>query len=546
MSSILKVDTIQDQSGNNIINESGNVITIGASGDTITVPAGATVSGFTSAGIDDNATSVAITINSSEQVGIGTTSPDHLLHISASSSNAQLKLQRTGSATASYNISASSDSLAFSNQVAGAEVMRVNSTGLGIGTSTIANTLDVNSSAGAVIKITRDSQSSYLQLSTDGSSGQVFSGAGVLKFKTGSSEAGRFDTSGNLLLGTTSSSGFDAGGLPLLVGNGSTHQGLTIYTGTSHTGAIHFADGTGTGSYRGQVNYRHDTDAMTFATSGSEKARFDASGYLLVGKTSAGIATVGVELDPIGRIGATRDANVTALFNRLNSDGEIVRFQKDGTAVGSIGAYGGRLNIGSGDTGIQFNPTVDSIFPFNVSTTANGPDNTVNLGTSQFRFKDIYLGGGAFIGGTGTANKLDDYEEGTWTPAFNAGSAGTALTGSVAYSYYNRGYYTKIGRAVTVNFHANMSNKGTGSGDMWLAGSSLPFASSGVYVASMYQPIFMTKSGQNTYTGVLYGTFDANGGMRIGFYNANSNIAFVQHSAIGNDFTVSGLFTYFV
>ena len=68
MSSILKVDTIQDQSGNNIINESGNVITIGASGDTITVPAGATVSGFTSAGIDDNATSTAITISSDEDV----------------------------------------------------------------------------------------------------------------------------------------------------------------------------------------------------------------------------------------------------------------------------------------------------------------------------------------------------------------------------------------------------------------------------------------------------------------------------------------------
>ena len=70
MTAILKVDTIQDTSGNNIINESGNVITIGASGDTITVPAGATVSGFTSAGIDDNATSVAITIDSSERVGI--------------------------------------------------------------------------------------------------------------------------------------------------------------------------------------------------------------------------------------------------------------------------------------------------------------------------------------------------------------------------------------------------------------------------------------------------------------------------------------------
>jgi hypothetical protein len=44
MASILKVDTIQDQSGNNIINENADTITIGASGDTITIPAGATLS----------------------------------------------------------------------------------------------------------------------------------------------------------------------------------------------------------------------------------------------------------------------------------------------------------------------------------------------------------------------------------------------------------------------------------------------------------------------------------------------------------------------
>ena len=43
MTSILKVDTIQDADGNNIINESGNTITIGASGDTITIPSGATI-----------------------------------------------------------------------------------------------------------------------------------------------------------------------------------------------------------------------------------------------------------------------------------------------------------------------------------------------------------------------------------------------------------------------------------------------------------------------------------------------------------------------
>ena len=44
MSSIIKVDTIQNQSGANIISESSNTITVGASGDTITIPSGATLS----------------------------------------------------------------------------------------------------------------------------------------------------------------------------------------------------------------------------------------------------------------------------------------------------------------------------------------------------------------------------------------------------------------------------------------------------------------------------------------------------------------------
>jgi len=43
MTSILKADTIQDAAGNNIINENADTITIGASGDTITIPAGATI-----------------------------------------------------------------------------------------------------------------------------------------------------------------------------------------------------------------------------------------------------------------------------------------------------------------------------------------------------------------------------------------------------------------------------------------------------------------------------------------------------------------------
>jgi hypothetical protein len=43
MTSTIKVDNIQDQDGNNIINENANTITIGASGDTIIIPSGATI-----------------------------------------------------------------------------------------------------------------------------------------------------------------------------------------------------------------------------------------------------------------------------------------------------------------------------------------------------------------------------------------------------------------------------------------------------------------------------------------------------------------------
>mgnify|MGYP003113498932 FL=1 len=43
MTSTIKVDNIQDQDGNNIINENSNTITIGASGDTIIIPSGSTI-----------------------------------------------------------------------------------------------------------------------------------------------------------------------------------------------------------------------------------------------------------------------------------------------------------------------------------------------------------------------------------------------------------------------------------------------------------------------------------------------------------------------
>ena len=58
MTSTIKVDNIQDQDGNNIINENANTITIGASGDTVTLASGASQSGFGRTGTVDWQTSI--------------------------------------------------------------------------------------------------------------------------------------------------------------------------------------------------------------------------------------------------------------------------------------------------------------------------------------------------------------------------------------------------------------------------------------------------------------------------------------------------------
>ena len=58
MTSTIKVNNIQNQCGANIINESSNTITIGASGDTIALASGASQTGFGRTGTVDWQTSI--------------------------------------------------------------------------------------------------------------------------------------------------------------------------------------------------------------------------------------------------------------------------------------------------------------------------------------------------------------------------------------------------------------------------------------------------------------------------------------------------------
>ena len=75
------------------------------------------------------------------------------------------------------------------------------------------------------------------------------------------------------------------------------------------------------------------------------------------------------------------------------------------------------------------------------------------------RLRILSGGGLTFNGDTATANALDDYEEGSYTPQISA----TDGIGTLTYSY-QVGRYTKVGNRVMFNAYVQINNKGTAAG----------------------------------------------------------------------------------
>jgi len=106
----------------------------------------------------------------------------------------------------------------------------------------------------------------------------------ALAFNTAASERVRIDSSGRVLIGTTTVGHETADDLTI-ASSGST--GISIRANSSNASNIHFGDGTsGADQYRGIIQYHHNGDSMRFFTNATEKVRIDTSGRLGIGTVS--------------------------------------------------------------------------------------------------------------------------------------------------------------------------------------------------------------------------------------------------------------------
>ncbi len=207
-------------------------------------------------------------IDSSGRVGIGTSSPANNLHIRGAAANAGIRLQSDGGSGETYEIrSLTSGLLTIGTTLS--NILNISGTNVGIGTTSPADKLHVNGN----IRIT-GSNPQYIQavgidlkLNTDSQN--------ITFNRNGTTEMGRFDSSGRLGIGT-SSPNYKLHLHSATAGDSNYLQITHADAGSGSSDGLQL--GLGTGSSPIAYIAQKENAAMVFQTNATERVRIESNG----------------------------------------------------------------------------------------------------------------------------------------------------------------------------------------------------------------------------------------------------------------------------
>jgi hypothetical protein len=289
-------------------------------------------------------------IDASGNLGVGTTSPSQKLDVNGNITATAWIGRANGSAPSAdcaiYR--AADNTLGFST--ASTEQMRLTSTGLGIGTSSPSAKLDVAGnvqiqSTGVLYFNNSDNTNQYYWQNI-GATGA--NNATLILSRTNAGETLRVDSSGNLLVGGTSALVSSSGRGNITV-NGSTDSILAFGSAGTNTGYLY---ATTSGMELASIG----STFVRFSTNGSERARIDSSGNLLVGTTT--FANTNTNSAILQASGGT--CAFIIQHDSTNGSGNAYHaFNYNGTGIGSI--------TQSGTTAVLYNTTSDQRLKENIT-----------------------------------------------------------------------------------------------------------------------------------------------------------------------------------
>jgi hypothetical protein len=357
-------------------------------GDILFVDGGTTRASFANGGdisfYEDTGTTAKLFWDASaESLGIGTSSPDTQLTLYKASTNAdvnyaKIRMDSWGGSTGKLKsivwddagssvagIGAEYDgaktNIHFHSQYNGGfkgtadRTMSIMGDGnVGIGTSSPLSRLNAKGTQGNW-RVDPDSVSGEIQVFSTTTANDGFRDFRIRTqqtiFDTAGTERMRIDSSGNVGIGVVPSAwrsgakAFQSGGNGLVTlweqANGSTNLGFGVYESASNV--FNYTTTGDTPTLYSQITGVHKWYNAPSGTAGNaitwqERMRIDSSGNLLVGHTSAEGDSSGTTLYQNGQTVHKADGSYALELVRSTSDGEIVRFRKDGTTVGSIGS----------------------------------------------------------------------------------------------------------------------------------------------------------------------------------------------------------------